>query len=161
VTGIGEVACGFAKGREVVAKAVSSGIGIAPYVDTVPPEALPLVEASPTLLQELVSAEADARIVTIGDSAFCWLRQRHDSATDWRASDPRGEGFTLCADVSGGICIQIASSLGLTFSVQDWLVGAPVGEPVFLEVNPQGQFLFLRDAAETLMEPFAEHLVGR
>ena len=49
--------------------------------------------------------------------------------------------------------------LGLTFSVQDWLEAGDTW--TFLEVNPQGQWLFL-DAADSLVgESLAMHLARR
>jgi hypothetical protein len=48
----------------VVAKALSSGRGIAPFVAEVPYEELGRVAMSPTLLQEPIDAFADCRVVT-------------------------------------------------------------------------------------------------
>ena len=52
---------------------------------------------------------------------------------------------------------QITARLGLSVSVQDWLVDRE-GERWFLEANPAGQWLFL-DGADQLVTPaLADHL---
>lgn len=150
----------FAHSGPFVAKAASSGTGIAPFVELVPPEELVRVQACPTLLQRHVKAEEDVRIVTIGDVCFAWSKDRVSSAdVDWRAEDPAGAGFVvLDDDPSDGQANMIAAELGLSFSVQDWLVTSE--GPVFLEVNVQGQWLFLRDAGSIVVPPLASHLIG-
>lgn len=159
VTGDPLEAAAFASGAEPLAKAVSSGRGIAPHVASVPPEQLGLVEACPTTLQERVDACADLRVVTIGDQVFGWKRVRLDGgAVDWRADDPSGVGFEPRDEAAIPEALALAAALGLSFSVQDWLETAH--GPVFLEVNPQGQWLFLREADRILCPTVADHLRG-
>ncbi len=55
----------FADDRSIVAKSVSAGQGIAPYVATVRYDDLNKVSAVPTLLQELVRTRADLRVVVV------------------------------------------------------------------------------------------------
>jgi hypothetical protein len=50
----------------------------------------------------------------------------------------------------------ITHALGLTMSVHDFLDTA--SGPVFLEANPQGSWLFLKDADERVVPKLAEHL---
>lgn len=90
---------------------------------------------------------------------FAWRRERQqDSALDWRRVDPAGEGFRPC---SAGTylsehSIGLQNGLGLTFSVQDWL--EVLDGWVFLEVNPQGQWLFLLDTVNVVAPALARHL---
>lgn len=145
----------------VVAKAASSGVGVAPFVDVVPVSALALVEACPTLLQERIQASSDVRVVTIGSRWWVWRRQREvGSPVDWRAADPKGSQFVLTEGLNeaGEMAVAMATALGLTMSAQDWLVDDD--GLLFLEVNPQGQWLFLSDAARCVVPALADHLVG-
>lgn len=159
VTSDPQTAHAFANAGPIVAKAASSGFGIAPYVAEVPPGQLSRVAACPTLLQRMEFAAADIRIVTIGTDSYSWIRQRSRNDTiDWRASDPSGAKFRPTNDdPTAGSATKIAERLGLTFSVQDWL--ATTRGCVFLEVNVQGQWLFLQDAHTILVDPLATHLL--
>ena len=161
ITNSPESARGFAAGRRVVAKAVSGGPGLAPFVDRVPLELLERVAAAPTLLQEEVVGNADARVVTVADRVLMWSRRREPTdPPDWRACDPSGEQFRLGAAPAllESAATTLANALGLSMTVQDWLLSD--SGPVFLEVNPQGQWLFL-DGAEAVVVPvLARHLLG-
>jgi len=52
--------------------------------------------------------------------------------------------------------VKICRRLGLRFSVQDWLFTE--GGLIFLEVNPSGQWLFLRGADAEVADALAEEL---
>lgn len=152
-------AAGFASSGDVVAKAASTGIGIAPFVSKVPADELHRVAACPTTLQRPVRADADLRIVTVGTSAFTWRRARDKGGpVDWRAADPKGAGFAFSGCSTETLALTVAQRLGLSLSVQDWL--ATDEGDVFLEVNPQGQWLFLDRAAQILVPAVAELLEG-
>lgn len=150
----------FLESGSVVAKTISTGTGLAPYVDYVDPDSLQLVANAPVLLQQALAAEADWRIVTIGPTCLGWRRERiADHFLDWRACDPSGQGFVLSplVDEASQIASAIQDGLGLTFSVQDWL--EVEGQFRFLEVNPQGQWLFLAGAEVTVGTALAAHLM--
>jgi hypothetical protein len=59
----------FAAGRRVVAKALSPGVGIAPYTAELGDSDLDVIGGLPTLVQELVQATADVRVVVVGGRA--------------------------------------------------------------------------------------------
>lgn len=148
----------FSRDGPVLAKPVSYGSGLAPYADVVSDDLLELLVACPTLLQRSMNARADLRIVTVGSDAFAWRRARHPGEpVDWRSADPTGAGFTpIESDNLTPVAIRLAEQLGLTFSVQDWL--ETDADPTFLEVNPQGQWLFLRDATKNVAPALASLL---
>lgn len=149
----------FALGQHVVAKSSSSGFGIAPYVAAVPASELTRLSECPTALQVRIDADADLRIVTIGDEEFRWCRPRTEGMpVDWREADPVGAGFRFEGSAANTDAVSIAKSLGLCFSVQDWLI-VEADAPVFLEVNAQGQWLFLNDAESILSGPLATLLL--
>ena len=157
VTGSPAAASLFASCGRVLAKAASTGVGIAPHVAVVPEAELGRVAACPTTLQRPVEAVADVRVVTIGKTAYRWIRQRNGSEpVDWRAADPRGSAFAFSERPVSNSPVEIAQRLGLTFSVQDWL--QTDSHDVFLEVNPQGQCLFLDRADEILVPALADLL---
>ena len=147
----------FSGEHPVVAKPLSAGRGIAPHVEEVSPEDLSELGDLVTLLQERVNATADIRAVVIAGQTWVWRRIREPDTVDWRAVDPAGQGFSpAAADKLGSSPIKINSALGLTFSVQDWL--ETDNGPVFLEVNPQGAWLFLEGAERTVGPALAQHL---
>jgi glutathione synthase/RimK-type ligase-like ATP-grasp enzyme len=142
----------------VLAKAASGGPGLTAFV-AAPPEALmDLVRAAPTMLQAEVAAFCDTRVVTVGQAVFAWRRPRkeHDPV-DWRAVDPEGDGFSPCVLDWQDQPLRLANELGLSHSVQDWL--ETIDGPVFLEVNPAGNWLFLRDSGSTVLPALVSHLL--
>lgn len=148
----------FGAGRRVVAKPLSPGFGIAPFVAEVTGDDFDRVAVLPTLLQEMVvRATADLRVVVVGREAWAWRRPRSETTIDWRAEDPEGSDFTRLDNAD--VClaaVRMTSALQLSMSVQDWLE-TPDG-PVFLEANPQGAWLFLSESATVVTPAVARHL---
>jgi hypothetical protein len=119
-----------------------------------------MVQALPTLLQELVPATSDLRVVVIGTRGWVWRRPREPGMIDWRQIDPGGDGFELVEDAAlAKQAVAMTKALKLTMSVQDWL--EIPGGPVFLESNAQGAWLFLRRSDEIVVPALAEHLNSR
>ncbi|MXZ85424.1 MAG: hypothetical protein F4Z02_07215 [Acidimicrobiia bacterium] len=147
------------KGHQIIAKALSSGVGLAPFAAQITPQDWDFLESCPTQLQAQIDAASDLRVVTIGSQVVAWKRDRSDrEPLDWRMSDPTGTEFILLdGDPTEGLANKMSRSLNLTFSVQDWLL---TKDPVFLEVNPQGQWLFLDLAAEVIPPLLAKLLLG-
>lgn len=146
--------------RSIVAKSVSVGEGIAPFVDEVPLELFDKVSSAPVLLQERIEATADIRIVTVDYRAFTWSRKRRaGDPIDWRREDPAGEEFEhIHHHDAEANALLVAETLGLTHSAQDWLETS--GDTVFLEVNPGGQWLFLPGASRIVVPALVDHLCG-
>ena len=145
----------------LVAKPLSPGQGIAPYVAEVHAGDLVEFGGLPVLLQELVvGADADLRVVVVGSRAWTWRRPRNPDAIDWRAEDPHGTGFERVSSAAVECeAIDLTGALGLTMSVQDWLE-TPDGI-VFLEANPQGAWTFLDRSEEVIPDALAAHLIER
>ena len=149
-------------GGPAVAKAVSSGPGLAPFTGAVTEPMLSAVAGAPTLLQRRVHAIADLRLVVVGRTVLAWRREQVlGGPIDWRAADPSGQGFRpVPVDRSvGAVAAAICERLGLTTSVQDWLVDA-TGRDWFLEVNPVGRWLFLAGADHLVPALLAKHLMA-
>lgn len=144
----------------IVAKALSPGVGIAPFTSEVEEDELECVVALPTLLQERIIATVDLRVVVIGDRGWLWRRPRSGSTIDWRAEDPDGLGFHVADDQEVlDNARRITSALGLTMSVQDWL--ETDNGAVFLESNAQGNWLFLERAREIIVPALARFLASQ
>src|SRR5665213_2986274 len=158
VTNDFETAREFVAAANVVAKPLSPGIGIAPFVDLVCIEDLDSAANFPTFFQALIPATADLRVVVIGDNAWTWRRKREPTTLDWRQIDPSGTEFEAIGnDEVSRHSIELTRALGLSMSVQDWLEAKD--GPMFLEVNPQGSWLFLDGAEEVIAPALARHLV--
>jgi negative regulator of sigma E activity len=149
----------LADAGRVIAKPLSPGQGIAPFVDEVFPDDLELVSALPVLLQRLVvDAAADLRVVVIGTVAWVWRRPRTGGVVDWRAVDPSGTQFALVENEElARDAVHMTKALGLTMSIQDWLE-VTGNAPVFLEVNPQGAWAFLPGADAVAPAALSRHL---
>lgn len=145
--------------HRLVAKALSSGIGIAPHVAEFGSDDLAAIAELPVMMQELVQSTSDVRVVNIGEAVWGWRRARGVGVTDWRAVDPSGVDFErIDAGSISESALAITAGLGLTMSVQDWLE-TDAGF-VFLEANPQGAWMFLDGASEEVAPAIAALLVG-
>lgn len=147
--------------HRLVAKSVSSGLGIAPYADDVDDEVIYLLPNAPTLLQQHISGAADLRVIVVGDHAHVWRRAKVPGEPfDWRNPDPSGKGFEYINDPGvADLAVDITRRMGLTYSAQDW-VETGAGH-VFLESNPVGQWLFLPGSADVVGPALADHLLAQ
>jgi hypothetical protein len=125
------------------------------YTELVNPRDLVYAErlrSSPMLFQAYVPKRSELRVTVVGERVFAGEiqsqvtnRTRHD----WRRFDhghTPHRAHTLPPAVEAS-CVAIVRALGLAFGAID-LVLTPDGEYVFLEVNPNGQYLWI------------EHLTG-
>jgi glutathione synthase/RimK-type ligase-like ATP-grasp enzyme len=99
---------------------------------------------APTMLQPYVDKAFELRCVVIGQKIFCAkLDSQADerSRIDWRGGDPKHEVFTLPREVEASIH-WLMDAFELNFASLDMIV-TPEGEFVFLELNPNGQWLWL------------------
>lgn len=109
-------------------------------------------ELSPAIYQELVPKRFDIRVTIVGRKIFA---ARIDSqsdpqaAVDWRHtanSKLPHQQVTLQEDLEGRL-LRLMGRLRLNFAAID-LIETPEGEHVFLEINPNGQWLWLDDMLE-------------
>lgn len=107
---------------------------------------LETVRLVPCMFQEYIPKRVELRVTVIGDEVFAAeIDSQADERTliDWRHSDvdvPYREA-TLPDEVSER-CLAFVKSYGLNFSAMD-LILTPDGRYVFLENNPNGQFIFV------------------
>jgi hypothetical protein len=102
------------------------------------------VASAPTILQPYVEKAFELRCVVIGENIFAAkmdTQANEKSRIDSRGGDPDHEIFELPHEVEASLH-RVMDSFGLNFASLDMIV-TPDGEFVFLELNPNGQWLWL------------------
>lgn len=118
-------------------------------------EGVDLLEA-PFLAQSVMSARKHLRIVTVRDDAWVAELDSEGLPLDWRSHGPAHTSFRAASwPHVRASAIQLAASLGVGMSAQDWLIDEE--GPVFLDLNPGGQWLFL---PEEVSRPATKALAG-
>lgn len=161
----------FAEATPLVAKAVSSGYitreGSFETIFTSAVRAEDLRDLSslafaPVTFQEQIAKRSDIRVTVVGDQVFTAeidSQALPESQVDWRAADdPRRlvhREHALPASVAAQ-CLAVVRSLGLAYGAID-LVRTVDDRYVFLEINPNGEWLWLQDA---LGWPIAESIAA-
>jgi glutathione synthase/RimK-type ligase-like ATP-grasp enzyme len=147
-------------GGSIVAKTVAGAPG--PFLETVKlvdPRAFDedTFAAAPTIFQEYIAGHEHIRLNSFGEHSYAAVIDT--AALDWR----RNLNVPIRRySVPGSLHRQVRlvlDALQLEMGIVD-LKLTPKGEPVWLEVNPQGQFLFLDALADLhLVENFATYLL--
>ncbi|HEU4325877.1 MAG TPA: hypothetical protein VFS21_22245 [Roseiflexaceae bacterium] len=104
------------------------------------------VRLAPCLFQEYVPKRLELRVTVIGDDVFAAEihSQEHESTSvDWRHYEVEipYRKAELPVEVAER-CLRLVKGYGLNYSAMD-LILTPDGRYVFLENNPNGQFLFI------------------
>ena len=129
---------------------VKDGMDCAIYTSRLLAEHLDELESarwSPSIYQALIPKRYDVRVTIVGDRCFAAaIDSPSDPAAsiDWRQTEnPALPHYPITLPVSLESSLrQLMTELRLTFGAID-LVQTPTGEYVFLEVNPNGQWLWL------------------
>jgi hypothetical protein len=100
---------------------------------------------APAIYQQRVAKQADVRMVLMGEQIYSYALQTPGNALDWRHpaafKDARVELVPTPADVQSGI-LRFARETGICFGSADFAIDRD-GAWWFLEINEQGQFLWL------------------
>jgi glutathione synthase/RimK-type ligase-like ATP-grasp enzyme len=122
-----------------------------------------LLRTVPGIYQELVPKACELRVTVIGNHVLGARILSQETVTgrlDWRKSyhELRMEPCEIAPDLAAR-CRAVLQALDLVFGCFDFIV-RPDGEPVFLEVNEMGQFLFVEHyaAGVPLLDAFTELL---
>ena len=106
---------------------------------------------APSIYQDMVVKQFDVRTVLMGRQVYSFALQTPDKALDWRADASVGkvevEAIATPADVERGI-LAFAQKAGICFGSIDFAVDMN-GQWWFLEINEQGQFLWLDQSCRT------------
>ncbi|MES1211252.1 MAG: hypothetical protein ABUL63_02845, partial [Acidobacteriota bacterium] len=122
-----------------------------------------LLRTTPGIFQELVPKAYELRVTVMGRHALAakiLSQETENGRLDWRKSygELRMEPFDLPRRLAER-CVDLLERLGLVFGCFDFIV-PPGGDPVFLEVNEMGQFLFIERYADIpLLDTFSELLL--
>jgi glutathione synthase/RimK-type ligase-like ATP-grasp enzyme len=121
-----------------------------------------LLQATPGIYQELVEKDYELRVTIMGRRIFAakiLSQQTENGKVDWRRSyeELRVEPVELPERVAA-LCYSLMQELNIVFGCFD-LIKTPNGRYVFLEVNQQGQFLFVEQyTGLPLLDAFCEFL---
>lgn len=150
-------------GRQVIYKhaADATGVGVPTRrLGEADLDRLELARLAPTTFQEYI-AGIDYRIVVIAGRVFAaeWRPDHNEEIVDIRM-DPGARMRRVECPVGLDVALlEFQERLGLSFGVYDIKVNAE-GEPVFLEVNPSGQWLDVElEACYPIAEAWARLLV--
>ena len=118
------------------------------------------VAAAPNIFQPYVSKAAELRCVVIGKKIFSARinsQANENTSKDWRGGAYQMEPFSLPEQVEASL-LRLMDSFGINFASADMIL-TPEGEFVFLELNPNGQWLWLeRDLGLPLVANMADLL---
>jgi glutathione synthase/RimK-type ligase-like ATP-grasp enzyme len=150
VEALGDTACAI---KPLIATRVDGEEGARLPLTTILPRghALDSVALSPSIFQPYIEKAYELRCVVMGERIFTAKldSQAHESTrTDWRAGDVEDEQVRheLCdlpKRVQAGLH-RLMRSFGINFASIDMIV-TPEGEFVFLDLNPNGQWLWLEE----------------
>jgi glutathione synthase/RimK-type ligase-like ATP-grasp enzyme len=145
VDGLGEKECAI---KPLIALGVSDEQGYRlPLTTTLPKgHSLDSVALAPTIFQPYVHKLAELRCVVIGEKIFSARinsQASEDTRKDWRGGDSQLEPFSLPGHVEAAIH-RLMGSFEINFASLDMIL-TPEGEFVFLEINPNGQWLWLEE----------------
>ncbi|MEK7566055.1 MAG: MvdC/MvdD family ATP grasp protein [Patescibacteria group bacterium] len=110
----------------------------------------PLLNTSvncPTIFQKYIEKELELRITVVGEKVFTcaiYSQQSQRTREDWRRYDlfnTPHKPYLLSKEIEDK-CLALVKNLNLVFGCIDMIV-APSGEYVFLEINPNGQWLWI------------------
>jgi glutathione synthase/RimK-type ligase-like ATP-grasp enzyme len=107
------------------------------------------LHAAPVLFQELITKDVELRVTVVGESLFaCEIDSQSvdEASVDWRRVDARDlphRAVQLPAELA--VKLQaLVGGFGLRFAAID-LIRRPDGSFVFLELNPNGQWLWVQE----------------
>ena len=138
-----------ADGGSVVVKPVAGAQDIPLMTGLVRPEDLTddEIRVCPATYQEYIPGTRHLRISCFGDALFTALLETE--TLDWRYPlDACVTPFELDGDTTSRVC-RVLAELGLRMGMVDMKLDE-FGIPVWLEVNPQGQFMFLEGMCGSL-----------
>jgi glutathione synthase/RimK-type ligase-like ATP-grasp enzyme len=126
------------------------------------------VSVCPAIYQQAVDKIADIRVVVIGRDIFATrysLRAGHEGNFDSRVN-MRNEDITLAMPVALDVetangLLRVIDCFGITYASADFAEDRN-GKLYFLDLNPQGQFLFNEHFVPEfkLLDAMARHIIG-
>ena len=116
------------------------------------------IKAVPTIFQEHIDGVRHVRAVVLGEEVT-WI-EFSSTDLDWRRNVPERMQANHGDKVACSQLVALCKSLELRMGIADLKYRAD-GELIFLELNPQGQFLYAeRFLPFSLADRFAEFLLS-
>ena len=118
------------------------------------------IRFTPVYLQDYISKQFEVRITIIGRKLYP-VRIDTENQVDWRA-DYQNHRYTLitCPDDIITKCYKLMEDFNLGFGAFDFIV-TPENEWIFLEVNPNGQWLWLEQSLKLdISKKIVEYLIS-
>ena len=117
--------------------------------------------SAPFVAQKRIDVERHLRVVTFGNRASTAQLKAKSWPLDWRqAKDAHGSWIAANEPDVEAQAVLLANEMSVGFSSQDWLIPA-TGPPVFIDLNPAGQWMFLPpEIATPATDYIADFLVG-
>lgn len=103
----------------------------------------------PSIYQEYIDKNCEIRVTVVGNDVFAASvdsQSTEETKIDWRKEPLKFKRFKLPEEVSQK-CINLVKQLGLNFGAID-LIYTPTKEYVFLEINPNGQWVWIETDTE-------------
>lgn len=104
---------------------------------------------SPGIFQQLVPKEFEVRVTVVGEHAFAAAidaQASEKARLDWRRYDNENTFYAphVLPPETEARVVALVRGLGLVYGAADLIV-TPAGEYVFLELNPNGQYLWVEE----------------
>lgn len=128
---------------QVVAKTLSGSVGNPTLTGRVTPELLvdETIAMSPTIFQKLIPGNEHLRVHVFGDQVYCALLR--SDRLDWRYPLDCQVTPHRLESATASMLVQVLDKLHLRMGIFDLKLDSD-GQPTWLEVNPQGQFLWVQ-----------------
>jgi hypothetical protein len=114
---------------------------------------LDTVRLAPGLFQEYIPKRVELRVTVIGDDIFTaelHSQVHEETRYDWRHYEVETPTYEHQLPVEiAEKCVALTKAHRLNFSTSD-LILTPEGRYIFLEMNPNGQFLWIQDCVPSL-----------
>jgi hypothetical protein len=107
------------------------------------------VSYCPVIFQAYVPKQLELRITVVGQQVFAaeiYSQQTNHTRVDWRHYDSYKTPYFphQLPEKIESLCVQLVKKLGLCYGAID-MVLTPDGRYVFLEINPNGQYLWVEE----------------
>ena len=115
-------------------------------------------DLTPAIFQEWVPKQYELRVTVVGDSVFSAAVESQkdiETVVDWRRKKLPFKKYQLPKEVEGK-CVELVRSLNLSFGAID-LIRAESGDYFFLEINPNGQWVWIETETEL---PISDSIIG-
>lgn len=101
-------------------------------------------ELTPCIFQEQIKKEYELRVTVVGEKVFAAAvdsQQDDETQIDWRRKRLKFRAVTIPDELTSK-CVRLVKNLNLQFGAID-LIKTPDGGYYFLEINPNGQWVWI------------------